>query len=244
MPSWLPATFTTKVVSAEELQRLSTLSELTVVRAEAPSAVLDATEFLRLLGARHDQTPRPAKVLFVFESRRRRTDDRRALSRVLSYFDRADDVEFVRGSGQAAFALDEALAKISARAEPPADRDPLGELKSVIAVTAALRSDPGRLSAKRVAVLFGLSLAELSSLLGKSRQTLWKTDDAPSVQKMLFPFERVARLLAVLPEGEFRNWLNMPNEELDGLAPIDAIRRRQVAAVADLAEDMLTGSAA
>jgi len=36
----------------------------------------------------------------------------------------------------------------------------------------------------------------------------------------------------------------MPNEEFDGRAPLEVIRGGQVEAIADLAEDMLTGSPA
>jgi hypothetical protein len=242
VPSWIPEGFQPRIVSVQQLQRVSRLPEITVVRAKAPAAMLAEEGFLRLLGARHQQTPQPAKVLFVFENRRRRLDDRETLSEVLAYFGRAEDVEFARGTSQAAFAFDEALAKLTATSEPSGAKDPLGRLKSVIAATAGLRSASGRLSAKRIAACFGLSLAELASLIGRTRQTLWKTDDAVSAQGKLFPFERVARLRAVLPEADFRGWLNLPNEQLDGLAPIEAIRRGHVTGVADLAEDMLTGS--
>jgi hypothetical protein len=46
----------------------------------------------------------------------------------------------------------------------------------------------------------------------------------------------------VLSERDFRSWLNMANEQLDGRTPIDVIRGGQAGVVADLAEDMLTGS--
>jgi len=46
----------------------------------------------------------------------------------------------------------------------------------------------------------------------------------------------------VLSESDFRSWLNMPNEQLDDRTPIELIRNGEADTVADLAEDMLTGS--
>ena len=112
----------------------------------------------------------------------------------------------------------------------------------MIASTAALRSGSGRLSAQKVAEQFGLSLAELGSLIGRSRQALWKTDDSEAIQASLLPFERIGRLRAVLPENDFRSWLNMSNEQLDEQTPIQVIRDGKAGSVADLAADMLTGS--
>jgi len=120
--------------------------------------------------------------------------------------------------------------------------DPLGRLKSIIAATADLRAASGRLSARRVAEAFGLTLAQLAAAIGKARQTVWKTDDAEAIQPRLFPFERTARLRTVLSESDFRSWLNMPNEQLDDRTPIELIRNGKADTVADLAEDMLTGN--
>jgi transcriptional regulator with XRE-family HTH domain len=163
---------------------------------------------------------------------------------VLTYFDRPADIEFVRLPGDVHFRLDEAVAKIwaeqDAKREPVAD--PLREIKSVIAATADLRTASGRLSAQKVGKAFGLSLAELAGLLGRSRQAVSKTGDAESLQPGLAPFERIARLGAALSRSNFLRWLRMPNEQLEGLSPLDAIRDGRVAEIADLAEDMLTGN--
>lgn len=87
--------------------------------------------------------------------------------------------------------------------------DPLGQLKSVLAATADLRSDSGRLSVQKTADLFDLSTAELARHLGRSRQAVSKTDDADSIQTGLLPFARSAGLRAVLSEADFRSWLNL-----------------------------------
>jgi hypothetical protein len=123
-----------------------------------------------------------------------------------------------------------------------AHSDPLKRLKSTIAATADLRAASGRLSARKVADAFGMTLAQLAAAIGKARQTVWKTDDAEALQSRLFAFERTARLRTVLSESDFRSWLNMPNEQFDDRTPIELIRNGKADTVADLAEDMLTGN--
>lgn len=244
VPAWIRGRFAPKVATAGQISRLPRLPQLTVVRAAGPESVLAEAGFLALLAERLHNTPVPAKILFVFESRRRRTDPGTLLA-VLRHFDRAEAIDFARGAEQATLALDSALAKIWA--DLPArtsgvTADPLGQLKSVIAATAELRSESGRLSARKLAAALGLPLSQLATAIGKPRQTVWKTDDAEAIQGRLLPLERIARLRAVLSEHDFRSWLNMSNDTLDGRTPIDVIRRGQADVVADLAEDMLTGS--
>jgi len=169
-----------------------------------------------------------------------------ALLTWLRYFSRAEDVEFAQGPDQAAFALQEAFAKLWAglqkEASQASQQDPLGKVKGVIAATADLRAPSGRLSAQTISEAFSLSGAELARLIGRKRQTVSKTDDAKSLQAALRPFERIARLRSVLAEVDFRSWLNMPNEQLDKLSPLDVIRQGKAGAVADLAENMLLGN--
>lgn len=245
IPSWIRGRFSSKIVTSRGVHRLKQLRKLTVVRAEAPKNVLEKKSFLHELALLHSSTPEPAKIVFVFEAKTGPTNANQLLQ-LLTYFERVSDVEFACGAQQARFAMDEAVAKIWAerrqdREERPVS-DPLGKVKQVIASTASLRAESGRLSAQLVADAFGLSLAELASLIETSRQTLWKTPDAESVQPKLFPFERVARLQAIFGPDEFLGWLNMPNAQLGHHPPISLIREGKVSLVADLAEDMLTGS--
>jgi hypothetical protein len=148
---------------------------------------------------------------------------------------------------EAASAVEEAFAKVLPSREgvevrQPTHPDPLGRIKGVLAATAGLRSESGRLSAQRIARVFDLSVAEVARLVGRSRQAVSKTDDAESMQEGLLPFARIARLRAVLSERDFRIWLNLPNDQLGGQSPRAAIRGGYTEAVADLADDMLTGS--
>lgn len=80
-----------------------------------------------------------------------------------------------------------------------------------------------------------------AALLGRKRQTISKTDDAESLQADLIPFERIARLRAVLSDADFRKWLRMPNDQLDGETPLQLVEDGEISVVAELAEDMLTG---
>ncbi len=47
---------------------------------------------------------------------------------------------------------------------------------------------------------------------------------ADSLQPLLQPFERVARVRAVLSQNDFRKWLHLANDELDGRTPFGVIR--------------------
>ena len=123
-----------------------------------------------------------------------------------------------------------------------AGEDPLGELRAVIDATKSLRAESGRLSARAVARVFDLSVAELARLLGRTRQAVSKTDDAESLQRGLAPFARVARLQAAVSEKDFRAWLHLANRHLGDRQPLELIGEGHVEVVADLVDDMLTGS--
>lgn len=234
-----------RVVAGSRVAALHRLADLTIVRVGGLSSVLEDREFLRTLASKHAATPSPAKLLIVFMSARKMPDAKR-LSTLLQYFSRPSDVELAEGSGQAPFALEEACAKLlvshlrKTLREPSAD--PLGELSTVVAATADLRVPSGRLSAKKIADRFGMSVAELARALGKSRQTVTKTDDAEAIQEGLAPFARIARLRTVLSEEDFRGWLNLPHEALQGRRPLTLIREKRSHVIADLAADMLSGS--
>lgn len=120
--------------------------------------------------------------------------------------------------------------------------DPLADVKEVMAATAILHASSGRLSATQTAEVFGLSVAKLGKVIERSRQSLTQTPDAESLQEALRPFERIARLRAVLHGEKFLAWLNRANQHLDGHTPIGLIKEGRAKIVADLAEDMLLGT--
>jgi hypothetical protein len=244
IPGWVRE-FAPDTATESQVRALRQLPRLTVVRADAPDFVVKHEGFIRDLASRHDNTVGPSKILIVFEAKSTPAKAP-ALLTWLRYFSRADDVEFAQGSDQAAFVLQEVFAKLWAHPgreeSQAAQQDPLGKVKRVIAATADLRAPSGRLSAQKVAEALGLSVAELSALMGRNRQTVSKTDDAESLQAALRPFERIARLRSALPGADFRSWLNMANEQLDELCPLDVVRQGNAEAVANLAENMLLGN--
>ncbi len=244
IPNWARP-YAPSIAKPSGVARLQRLPELTIVRAKALGALLAFDSFLDHLSDRFEKTPEPSKIVFCFESKGP-LETSAQLVELFERFSRPFDLEIGQGARGGAAAALEASAKIAAvrnrMAHRPSRVDVLGELKEVIAATADLRAESGRLSAKLVADAFGLSVAELSQLLERSRQAVSKTPDAESLQPLLRPYERAARLRAALSPEEFSKWLNMANDQLEESAPVDLIRQGRVSIVADLAEDMLTGS--
>jgi len=240
-PEWAKG-YKTRVVRRSWLGRLRSWPLLTIVRAGRPDELLAHTDFIQFL-ARKQQTAGDAAILLL-EFVKSRQPPIELYAQVLARFHSAGNVELAFGSEHAANALIEALSKIRARMLELGTplQDPLSHARRIVTATADLRSKSGRLSAERVAEAFGLSVAKLADIMGEARQTVSKSPDAEARQTALYPFERVARLRAVLSADEFRKWLRMPNDELDGTAPIEWLRQGRVGEVADLVEDMLTGA--
>lgn len=167
-------------------------------------------------------------------------------------------VSCVKGSWQAVekklkwieriLALQHRNLALQGRARPKAHQgpraSPLDREEAVLQSTADLRVESGRLSAAAVADAYGISLSELAGWLGKTKQAMSKTPDAKSLQQELGYFERVARLRMALPEDRFSKWLRMPNAQLRKKSPLDLLASGSRQAVADLADDMLTGAPA
>jgi uncharacterized protein (DUF2384 family) len=111
------------------------------------------------------------------------------------------------------------------------------------AVSALHDPKSGRVDAREVAKFFGLSLTALAKALGRSPQSLHKTPDGSRVQRGLSPFVRIATsLLALFGSAEkARVWLNAPHPDLDQVTPIELVKGKKAAIVADLLEDALLG---
>ena len=239
------------VTRPSAIKGLRRLPDVTVVRTPRIEILLSHAAFLRTLSERFEQTPAPSKVIFLFEMKDWSPsveDGAGQLVKLFEYFSRPLDLEIAPGIDTVADAFKEALAKIvatrkrGATTEPRADS--LGQVKRIIDATAALRTSSGKLSAVNLADAFGLSVAELATLVGRSRQAVSKTPDADSLQPLLRPFERTARLRATLAADDFRKWLHLANEQLRDRTPLELIRDGKVDVVAALVEDMLTGSPA
>jgi hypothetical protein len=237
------------VARPSDIKSLTRLPELTVVWTKRIDTLLSHRTFLRLLADRLNDTPEPSKIVFLFQTKGRKTGDRvraQELVQLFKYFTRPFDLEVAQGIEAGEDTFREAVAKIVASRDLAAKRteraNHLGKLKRVIEATEDLRLNSGKLSANKVASVFGLSVAELAALIGRTRQALSKTPDADSLQPLLQPFERVARLRAVLSKDDFPRWLHLANDDFEGRTPLELIRSGKVSVVADLAEDMLTGS--
>jgi hypothetical protein len=122
---------------------------------------------------------------------------------------------------------------------------PLDRLQEVAKATEDLRTARGNLSAERVAALYGVSVNQLATWLGRSRQALGKTPDADSLQPALSFFERVARLrLALKSDADFRKWLRTPQDLLDNSSPLELMAKGERQVIADFVDDALTGAPA
>ena len=104
--------------------------------------------------------------------------------------------------------------------------DKIGMLPGVIDATQPLRSASGRLDAEKIRVLFGFTETEIAAWLHTTHQIIQRAPDAHSFQASLKPFEKIARLLVLNNDpGNFRNWLQTPNDEFAGLSPRDITTR-------------------
>jgi len=118
------------------------------------------------------------------------------------------------------------------------------QTRTKVSTVSDLRNDEsGRLDAKQIATVFGMTLADIARGINKSLQMVHRNPDAKSLQKALFPFERIASALLRITGTEkgLKVWLNAPNEAFPGKLPIELIIAGQVELLADMLEDVLVG---
>ena len=247
IPEW--ATVSGKrpeLVSTEDIEQRDRLPDLLIVRAKAPKEFLGHVRFVSALARKQQEMPGQAIIVIDFKKTHRAYGPE-LLAYVLKAFWDKTSVRLVPEPRQAKGIFVDALAHVIARREEPTganerrDVDPFAEVKEIVDSTADLRTDSGNLSAARVAEAFGISVAELAGLIGKTRQAVSQRDESKSIQQALLPYERVARLRAVLGQN-FKKWLRIPNRRLADRVPLDVIREGNVKVAADLVEDMLTGT--
>lgn len=241
VPVWIRR-FSPRTASATQIGQLESLPEVTVVQIDSLEDILTKEKFVESLADVVERTESRSRILFVL-SKRVKIREEGGLSTLFKRFPRPSDLEVAHEGEPATLAIFEAFAKNWALREGQREphEDPFLRVKSFVKATRDLRAASGRLSARRVAETFGLSLSEVARIAGVTRQAVSKTDDSPSIQDALKPFERIARLRARLPQRDFQRWLNMPSESLEGGAPIDVIRDGKVEAIADWVENLLVG---
>jgi predicted transcriptional regulator len=245
LPRWAKD-FNATIDPLSEFTQRSALPPVTLISASSPRRLLDTTALVRHLSERISESRQFSVVLFLFHKtvERARADQvelLQSLPRSLLV-----DVDLTFGRDSVESSLHEALAKYLAwsdTAEAPG-LDSLATATKALAATHDLRSGSGKLSAKKVAAAFGVTQSKVAQWMGRSRQSISKTPEAEDLQKPLATLERIARLRAVITDAQFRAWLNMENAELGDERPLDLIAAGRARVVAELVEDMLTGSPA
>ena len=245
LPSWA-SRFNASIDPLPKFRQRGGLPPVTLISAERPRHLLSRRSFLAHLSERISTSQRFSVVLFSFQKgvARARKEQVELLQTLPRSRFVAVDLTFGRDSVESS--LHEALAKYLAWSDPVDETtpDPLASASKALAATQDLRSRSGRLSAKQVADVFGVTQSKVAQWVGRSRQALSKTPDAEALQKPLSTLERIARLRAVITDAQFRAWLRMENPELGGATPLELVTDGRATVVAELAEDMLTGSPA
>jgi hypothetical protein len=242
-------------VASGALTKAVTGSNVTVVRLNCDTSPAQLKAIIPRLAQRQANAPQGSYIIFALKRqvhpapKKAQQSKRSALAVMdeirhgLLEFPHPERVDISIGEDEVE--LMEKLLLIEAKMKiAPSRPSPLDHVKEVLQATQDLRVANGKLSAEAVADAFGLKLSQLARWLGRTRQALNKTPDADSLQDELAFFERVARLRAVLPKGEFLKWLRMPNAELEDKKPLEVLASGQRQIMADLVDDMLTGAPA
>ncbi len=109
-----------------------------------------------------------------------------------------------------------------------------------------LHAADGRLDARAVSALYGISLAALARAIGRSEQAVHKTPTAASIQSALSVYERIAAMLLRLTGSEtgLRAWMQASNPELEDELPMTLLLNGEGQVVAELLEDVSRGEPA
>jgi hypothetical protein len=106
-----------------------------------------------------------------------------------------------------------------------------------------LHADNGRLDAREVSTLYGISLASLSRALGRSEQAVHKTRTSANIHAALRDYERIAVMLLRLTCSDvgLRMWMQASNPEMEEQTPLALLLASEGEVVAELLEDVLRG---
>jgi hypothetical protein len=247
-----------KALLPGSLDQTRTIPDVTLVRLDDDTQSADLKAMIPRLIHLQAKAAKPSFVVFMFYAEKNaNVRFEEALFRSvaeqinleLPSFPNPDRVNvfFSHGSFALTTMLSHIRAKLDLDVQIPLQTprpSPLDRMREVVRSTEDLRVANGNLSAESVATVFGVSLSQLASWLGRTRQALTKTPDADSIQNQLAYFERVARLRAVVPGDGFQKWVRMPNAELDDKTPLNLLAGGEGQVIADLVDDMLTGAPA
>lgn len=239
VPAWARAFHATRS-TVDELCHARTPYAVTIVQSSGPGKMIEQSdEISKLFEIYSLMADVSSRLILGFN----KADEKEVLNLVpllARYPGLVERVDFAHRTDALRDALLEAITKVLARR---AQRDPLAGVASVARVDRRLRAASGRLDALKIASAFGFTPAEIGRQIGVSRQRIGKTPDSESIQPLLRPYERIARLRTVLDDADFKAWLHTPNEHLeDGDAPVDYLKAGAREPLASFAENMLTGS--
>ena len=242
----------TGATDLDELQDRDSLPDLTVVDVPWPLSDRALKLFAHTLAEKQDSSRAASFLILNFHWPK--GPEKPAVVRFLRHFRRPECIQVylspkrevlkaaVDAIGPTIDLLRSSVTKEASEREQLPQPSMLDKMQKVLDVTKDLRSDSGKLSAKLIADLYKVPQTDLANWLGKKKQGISKTPDADSLQKSLEYFERIARLRIALSDEDFRKWLRMRNELLDGATPLELIAQGKLQLVVDFVADMITGS--
>ena len=118
-------------------------------------------------------------------------------------------------------------------------KDSLGHL-----IPEARSQTTGRLDARQLAAVYGLTLRDMVVIIGRDASGLARRSDSAGVQEALQPLEELAvKLRAYFGSMETgRMWLQAPNPALGGGTPISRLRDGKIKTVQKLLQMAQTGT--
>ena len=135
------------------------------------------------------------------------------------------------------------IAKLINQVRTAAQAIPTGA--SLTRTVRELRNErSGKLDARLIADAFGMSLADVARGVNKKLQTVQKTPDSDSLQKLLYPYERIASAIKYTTgslQPSLKIWLNAYTPTTPNSMPIELIKAGNAEAMADVWDDVLMG---
>jgi hypothetical protein len=244
----LPKDWNVRNVTLKSLLKRHDMADITIVDMKTPEALSDSPELTRVLAERFEESPESNFVVLCFDCHEEMP--LREKVELLKPFSHPERIEISENINTLTHLVKNLMVKLLVLKERKSGGkfpvpSPLDRVKGIVSASSDLRVENGNLSAEAIAKLYGISLNQLATWLGRTRQALNKTPDADSLQDELSYFERIARLRTALSNNvEFRKWLRMPHAELNGETPLRWIERKRWQALSDLVDDMLTGAPA
>jgi CheY-like chemotaxis protein len=139
--------------------------------------------------------------------------------------------------------LQHRIAKLLTQVERASRAVPAGQ-SITNAVTELRNPRSGKLDASLVADAFGISLADVARAIDKKLQTIHQTPDSDGLQKLLYPYERIASAIKYTTgslQPALKIWLNAHNQTMPNTLPVELVKKGHADQLADLWDDTLLG---